>query len=56
MKSARNLRELEKNHPEGGNTDLEKQTWCILPHKWLLDIIQDSLKKKFSQLRFLLFR
>ena len=32
--------ELEKNHPDCGNLDPERQTWCILTYKKILDVNQ----------------
>lgn len=38
MKFASKGMELEKYHPESGNSDPEKQIWHFLVYKWMLAV------------------
>ena len=30
--------ETIRDHPELGNPDSERQTWCVLTHNWVLTV------------------
>ena len=48
LKFAGKWMELEKNRPDWGDSDPERQTWYVLTHKWILDI-----KQKITILQFI---
>ena len=44
VKFAGKWMELEKNNPEWGNRDPERQTQYVLTHKWKLDVKQKTIR------------
>ena len=48
MKFAGKWMELERNHPEWGNPDSERQKWNDLTHKCILDVKQKITKLQSS--------
>jgi hypothetical protein len=35
--------ETGKDHPEGGNPDPVKQTWCVCTYEWILAIMYKTI-------------
>ena len=38
------------NHSERGNPDLDRQTWYVLTHKWVLDVKYRKTNLQFTAL------